>query len=249
MKFRNLRSDEIDIRVQSTAKNGNSALFLLYKDSRADMNILDETVGAENWQRKHTNGNHNCIVSIWDENKNQWIEKEDTGSESMSDKDKGLASDSFKRACVNWGIGRELYSLKAVQIRIQLNQDEVSEYNGKWSVKSWIKFYVSKIEYVENEKRVRSLEIVDGKGNVRFSWYHKSVPVREITQTDFQKPPAEEHPKQYYLERLKKGYDTGNLNAVVYENYKTFTPNSKQDADDLLKDAVKEMKINETTSG
>lgn len=71
---------------------------------------------------------------------------------------------------------------------------------------------------------------------------NKEPPKRQVNENDFQKPPAEEHPKQYYLERLKRGYDTGNLNDAVYNKYKSFTPNSKQDADDLLKDAVKEMK-------
>ena len=71
--------------------------LLLYKDARCDMNILDETVGSKNWQRKHTRDNANCIVSIWDEDKKQWIEKEDTGTESYTEKEKGQASDSFKR--------------------------------------------------------------------------------------------------------------------------------------------------------
>lgn len=108
MKFRKLRADEIDCRVQSIKKTG--LILLLYKDARCDMNILDETVGAENWQRHHSRDNANCTVSIWDDTKKQWVEKEDTGTESNTEKEKGLASDSFKRACFNWGIGRELYT-------------------------------------------------------------------------------------------------------------------------------------------
>ena len=101
MVFRALRADEIDVRVSTVSGNGCS--LLLYKDARCDMNILDETVGAMNWQRQHTRDNANCIVSIWDDEKNQWISKEDTGTESYTEKEKGLASDSFKRACFNWG--------------------------------------------------------------------------------------------------------------------------------------------------
>lgn len=67
------------------------------------MNILDEEVGQENWQRSHSRDNANCTVSIWDDSKKQWISKEDTGTESNTEKEKGLASDSFKRACFNWG--------------------------------------------------------------------------------------------------------------------------------------------------
>ena len=74
------------------------------------MDILDETVGAMNWKRSHTRDNANCIVSIWDSDKKEWVSKEDTGTESNTEAEKGLASDSFKRACVNWGIGRELYT-------------------------------------------------------------------------------------------------------------------------------------------
>ena len=106
--FRDLTADEIELRIASITDKGLS--LLLYKDARCDMNILDETVGAFNWQRSHSRDNANCIVSIWDQNKGQWVSKEDTGTESNTEAKKGLASDSFKRACFNWGIGRELYT-------------------------------------------------------------------------------------------------------------------------------------------
>lgn len=100
LKFRDLKANEIDVRIATL--NDKGASLLLYKDARVDMDILDETVGAMNWQRKHNRDNANCIVSIWDSEKKQWIEKEDTGTESFTEKEKGLASDSFKRACFNW---------------------------------------------------------------------------------------------------------------------------------------------------
>ena len=112
--FRDLRADEIECRVAQAKENGVS--LLLYKDARCDQNILDETVGAMNWQRTHTRDNANCIVSLWDKEKQQWISKEDTGTESNTEKEKGLASDSFKRACFNWGIGRELYTAPFIWI-------------------------------------------------------------------------------------------------------------------------------------
>lgn len=101
LEFRTLRAEEIDVRVQSVTEKG--AILLLYKDARADMIILDETVGPLDWKREHTRDNANCIVSIWDNEKKQWISKEDTGTESNTEKEKGQASDSFKRACFNWG--------------------------------------------------------------------------------------------------------------------------------------------------
>ncbi len=113
-KFRELYANEIECRVSTCKSNGLS--LLLYKDARCDMNILDETVGSMNWQREHTRDNANCIVSIWDEEKKQWVSKEDTGTESNTEKEKGLASDSFKRACFNWGIGRELYTAPFIWI-------------------------------------------------------------------------------------------------------------------------------------
>jgi len=108
LKFRKLRADEIEARVSQVNKGG--VQILLYKDARCDQNLLDETVGPMNWQKSYSRDNANCVVSIWDPDKKQWISKEDTGSESNVEKEKGLASDSFKRACFNWGLGRELYT-------------------------------------------------------------------------------------------------------------------------------------------
>lgn len=162
-KFRTLRADEIDVRVsQSDPQRGVS--LLLYKDARADMTILDETVGAENWQRRHTRENANCIVSIWDDKKAQWIEKEDTGTESNTEKEKGLASDSFKRACTNWGIGRELYT--SPFIWVNADKIEWQTKNGKQIPKT--RFMVADIGYDE-AGRIDRLVIKTGKGETIFT--------------------------------------------------------------------------------
>ena len=106
--FRDLTADEVECRIGMLKQNG--LTLLLYKDARCDMNILDETIGAMNWKKSYTRDNANCIVSIWDDEKKEWISKEDTGTESNTEKEKGIASDSFKRSCVNWGIRkRTLY--------------------------------------------------------------------------------------------------------------------------------------------
>lgn len=143
--FRLLRADEIDARVAQVKENGLS--LLLYKDARCDMNVLDETVGAFNWKREHSRENANCIVSIWDAEKQQWISKEDTGTESQSEAQKGLASDSFKRACVNWGIGRELYTAPFIWIKA----DDCKIIKSGDKFKSFDKFSVRNISY--NDKR------------------------------------------------------------------------------------------------
>lgn len=116
MEFRKLNASEIDVRVATVTAKGCS--LLLYKDARVDQNILDESVGAENWQRTHEviGGNLYCTVSIWDNKKSMWISKQDVGTESYTEKEKGQASDSFKRACFNWGIGRELYTAPFIWI-------------------------------------------------------------------------------------------------------------------------------------
>lgn len=114
-KFRELTADEIECRVQQVKENG--LVLLLYKDARVDMNILDETVGSSNWQREHyeCKGNLFCRVGIDMNGVNgivgeRWVWKADCGTESNTEAQKGEASDSFKRACFNWGIGRELYT-------------------------------------------------------------------------------------------------------------------------------------------
>lgn len=164
LNFRLLREEEIDCRIATVSQKG--LTLLLYKDARVDQNILDETVGHMGWQRRHCRDNANCIVSIWDEDKGQWIEKEDTGTESNTEKEKGLASDSFKRSCVNWGIGRELYS--APFIWISKDNCEIRENgkdrNGKVKYSCYDRFYVSRIGYDDN-RNIDALEIKRCKSN------------------------------------------------------------------------------------
>lgn len=176
-KFRNLRADEIDVRVAQITKNGFS--LLLYKDARCDMNILDESVGALNWQRTHIRENANCIVSIWDETKKQWVSKEDTGTESNTEKEKGLASDSFKRACFNWGIGRELYTSPFIWVN-DTSYIKTNEKTGKGAV--YERFKVSMIE-TSADKVITALEIQDSKGKIVFSTKQKTAPKQEKKTT------------------------------------------------------------------
>ena len=123
LKFRDLTKEEIDCRIQSVQKDKKGLVLLLYKDARVDQNILDETVGPENWQREHyeCKGNLFCRVGIdtnaLNENASpRWVWKADCGTESYTEAQKGEASDSFKRACFNWGIGRELYTAPFIWI-------------------------------------------------------------------------------------------------------------------------------------
>ena len=169
--FRDLKENEIDVRIAQVKESGVS--LLLYKDARVDQDILDETVGAMNWQRKHTRDNANCIVEIWDNEKKQWISKEDTGTESFTEKEKGLASDSFKRACFNWGIGRELYTAPFIWVKeedttIKMIKDIKT---GKEKPTCYDKFYVEKIKIIDKE--IVGLSIKNNQ-NKRVFLYQKS---------------------------------------------------------------------------
>lgn len=159
-KFRTLRADEIDCRVATVKSTG--VTLLLYKDARCDMNILDETVGPLNWQRSHSRENANCTVSIWDADKKQWVSKEDTGKESFTEAEKGLASDSFKRACFNWGIGRELYS--APFIFVQSGDCKVDKKDRGSGYTCYDRFYVSDIGY-DDKRVINRLQIRNQKNN------------------------------------------------------------------------------------
>lgn len=145
LEFRKLEPNEIECRIGTISEKGLS--LLLYKDARVDMNLLDETVGPMNWKREHTRENRNCIVSIWDSEKKEWVSKEDTGTESNTEAEKGLASDSFKRACFNWGIGRELYTAPFIWIKAEDCKIEEG-YNGRKKCND--KFVVAKLNYKDN---------------------------------------------------------------------------------------------------
>ena len=193
MKFRTLKANEIDCRISTI--NDKGLALLLYKDARVDQNILDETVGEMNWQRKHTRDNANCIVSIWDSNKSQWIEKEDTGTESFSEAEKGLASDSFKRACFNWGIGRELYTAPFIWItKDNCKIDKKKDQNGKEKYTCNDKFKVQQIEYNEN-REITSLVIVNKTiGDVVFN-YGSKIQVKQTESSKTEKPKTEPSPE------------------------------------------------------
>lgn len=162
MKFRRLRASEVEARV-ATVKEGKGMSLLLYKDARVDQNILDETVGAENWERSHEiiGSNLYCTVSIWDADKKAWVSKQDVGTESKTEAEKGQASDSFKRACFNWGIGRELYTAPFIWIKEQSGIDK------------YTKFDVTLIEY-DADGNICKLAISTQDGKPVYSWQHIS---------------------------------------------------------------------------
>lgn len=176
-KFRLLRADEIECRVSTINEKG--LTLLLYKDARCDMNILDETVGPMDWTREHVliDGQLFCRVGIRERDENYvggFVWKEDVGTESYTEKEKGRASDSFKRACFNWGIGRELYT--APFIWVPAGEYNGIQSNGKWT--TYDRFKVTEIGY--DGRKIDSLTIVnEKKGKVVFKKESTNKPLEE----------------------------------------------------------------------
>ena len=193
MEFRTLTADEIELRVGATTQKGFS--LLLYKNARCDMQLLDEVVGSMNWMREHSRDNANCIVSIWDGEKKEWVSKEDTGTESQTEKEKGLASDSFKRACVNWGIGRELYTAPFIWISGHVDADSRARSGYKADQRFVGGLKVSEIEY--NEKRcITKLVIEDADCEIVYIYGgNKSFSFDDKKKTE-PKPKKKDAPKE-----------------------------------------------------
>jgi len=166
---RPLDISDIDFRVQSI-NNGGYATILAYKDARVDMARLDAAAGPLEWQRKHEiiNGNLYCHVGIFNVSIGEWVWKCDVGTESMTEATKGLSSDSFKRACFNWGIGRELYDYPMISVK--LNDNEWSKDGGrpKQTYNLKIRDWVWYSEFTDD--RLSFLAAKDENGKVRFKW-------------------------------------------------------------------------------
>ena len=157
--IRLLMAEEIECRVATVNEKGVS--LLLYKDARVDQKILDETFGPFGWQRSHQSieGNLYCTVSVLEKETNTWVSKQDVGAVGYAEKEKSQASDSFKRACFNWGIGRELYT--APFIWIPADKAEIRQKGDKYYCND--SFSVSSIDYSE-DRGITVLKIVNGKG-------------------------------------------------------------------------------------
>lgn len=174
-KIRLLKAEEIECRVSVIKENGLS--LLLYKDARVDQRILDETFGAFGWKRSHQSieGNLYCTVEIHDKETGEWVAKQDVGTMSYSEKEKGQASDSFKRACFNWGIGRELYT--APFIWIPVGKAAITYKEDQNKVKRFScndRFSVSSIGY-SDDREISALVIVNDRGQTVYELKEKGA--------------------------------------------------------------------------
>lgn len=194
MYFRGLREDEIELRVGSVNKNKTGFSLLCYKDARCDQNILDEVYTPMYWQRDHKEikGNLYGGVGVYNKETGEWIWKWDCGVESYSESEKGEASDSFKRACFNLGIGRELYTSPFIWIKGHMGSD------GKPDTRFVSSLRVSAIEYTETETKrtISKLQIKDGDGIVVFS-YGTNQPTKKES-----KPPKNDRLTRKEMEQV-----------------------------------------------
>ena len=214
MIFRKLTANDVEARVQSCDENG--FVLLLYKNARCDMNILDETVGPENWQREHYECKGNLFCRVGVRYKDEWIWKADCGTESNTEKEKGESSDSFKRSCFCHGIGRELYTSPKTKIKGHTNK---VNRNGKdvW-VPEYYAFDVVRMEVTdEMPRRITALTII-GKSmqggyheDVIFDWTDKSKPAKA-------EPKAEPKATPTQIQVLKKAYTGPNLTKLLEAN-------------------------------
>lgn len=160
IKIRKLKASEIEVRVSQISEK--AVTLLLYKDARVDQKILDEVFGIYGWQREHQliGDRLYCTIKIWDEDTKQWVAKQDVGTESNTEKEKGQASDSFKRAGFNIGIGRELYT--APTIRVFSDKVKIEPKQKGSGFTTYDSFEVAEIDYNE-EGEINKLKIVNEK--------------------------------------------------------------------------------------
>ena len=170
ISFRPLTEQEIEVRVSRVTNAG--VELLLFKDARCDMRILDETVGAENWQCEYYEHKNTlfCKVGLFTDYDRgpMWVWKSNAGAPSNMEAQKGEASDAFKRACFCWGIGRELYTAPRIFVYadklVKLSQGK----NGK--MQCYDDFSVAKVAI--SDGRIKGIRIVNdsNSGAVVYSW-------------------------------------------------------------------------------
>jgi hypothetical protein len=214
--FRKLYASEIDARVSTINKNGCS--LLLYKDARVDQNILDETFGIFGWKRSHQliGDRLYCTVEVWDDDKKQWISKQDVGTESYTEKEKGQASDSFKRACFNLGIGRELYT--APFIWIAPDKVNITEKDGRYTTTD--RFAVESIGYSDDGNINKIVIINTKKGIVAYQWEKNDTILSEkIKAKDVKALQAKITQKGVKTESVCKRYSVNDISELTFAQF------------------------------
>lgn len=249
-EIRLLSKEDIELRVAQTNiynNNGQQVVkvnLLLYKNARVDMKILDELFTPMGWKRTHKliGDRLYCCVEVYNPETKEWICKEDVGVESNTEAEKGQASDSFKRACVNWGIGRELYT--APKITIELNENEYTKDQNS-RIKVWAYFSVKSIGYDSKTRTITSLEIQDKYGNVRFSMGgsvqqsqskpSKAVKARRAAKANSPAPAAYQPMSEEMYWKIVAAYAQGKLTKTGGDYKMTWIETTHAGAGEILK--------------
>ena len=245
-EIRLLSKEDIEVRVAQTLAGNNKVRvnLLLYKNARVDMKIMDELFTPMGWKRTHKliGDRLYCCVEVYNPETKEWICKEDVGVESNTEAEKGQASDSFKRACVNWGIGRELYT--APKITIELNENEYTKDQNS-RIKVWAYFSVKSIGYDSKTRTITSLEIQDKYGNVRFSMGgsvqqsqsepSQAVKARRAAKANSPAPAAYQPMSEEMYWKIVAAYAQGKLTKTGVDYKMTWIETTHAGAGEILK--------------
>lgn len=245
-EIRLLSKEDIEVRVAQTLAGNNKVRvnLLLYKNARVDMKIMDELFTPMGWKRTHKliGDRLYCCVEVYNPETKEWICKEDVGVESNTEAEKGQASDSFKRACVNWGIGRELYT--APKITIELNENEYTKDQNS-RIKVWAYFSVKSIGYDSKTRTITSLEIQDKYGNVRFSMNgsvqqsqsepSQAVKARRAAKANSPAPAAYQPMSEEMYWKIVAAYAQGKLTKTGGDYKMTWIETTHAGAGEILK--------------
>lgn len=157
IKWDLLQPEDIEVRVGNKIKDTDNISLLLYQDSRCTARNLNKQFGAFGWQidYKVVGDQIYGTLSIWDEDKKQWVSKSDTGDKSNISEDKGQSSDILKRCAVRWGFGTELYT--APKIVVPNDGYNCSGYK------------VSEIQYNDN-REITHITLVNRFGKIVYTW-------------------------------------------------------------------------------
>ena len=220
-KIRALRADEIEFRVGQVTEKGVS--LLLYKDARCDKRILDETFGINGWANVYSEikGNLYCSIMLYDEKTGMWIQKQDCGVESNTEKEKGEASDAFKRAGFNVGIGRELYTKIFIFVQTPTKLKSTLN-NGKKIYEledQYAKWHVAKIQTNMEKEKIDFLQIADKNNNIVFTYGKEKTEPKTTQQKPIEPKKVEkEQPKLISVEQQKQLFKLADNNNELVRN-------------------------------
>jgi hypothetical protein len=210
-----LTQDQIELKITPTSKGSAKYNVMIYKTARVDMARLDDAFGF-NWKREHfvLDGSIGCRVSIWNEELDQWVSREDCGDSQeggFASEIKSRCSDSFKRACFCFGIGRELYETGFICITNGKQAD--STIDPKYPARS------VKIQSYNYDKAKKEINIVIVHRETGEQLYPVSYSNKAYTK-----------PTQQNTQPIPSGQVTPDINAII-EDLKNRIENAKTKQD------------------